>query len=232
MRQSVLMIPGLCCTARLYRDQAVDLCADHWVHITEEHIRHDDISAIASSLLTEAPDSFALVGLSFGGYIGFEILRQAPDRVSHLALLNTSAQADTPEKRQNRLDLIALAEKGRFLGVSDRLWPTFIAEARYGETDLVDDVKKMASDVGKDGFLRQQKAIMGRPDSLDLLPAIDCPTMVLVGRQDLLTPVEEAKLIEQGIPHADLIVLEDCGHLSTMERPAVVTQHLRNLLSR
>jgi pimeloyl-ACP methyl ester carboxylesterase len=229
-RQNLILVPGLCCTERLFRDQKSDLADDFDVQITEEHLAHKDIGEIAAAILSAAPEYFALGGLSFGGYICFEIWRQAPARVTHLALMNTSAAGDDAGKAAARRDLINLAENGRFLGIPDRLWPHFIDPSRHQDINLIEAVKKMVLGVGSKGFLRQQQAIMSRPDSLQTLATISCPTLVLVGRNDERTPVQNAEQIHDGIPGSELIILEDCGHLSSMEQPAAVTSHLRDLL--
>jgi pimeloyl-ACP methyl ester carboxylesterase len=162
-----------------------------------------------------------------GGYLAFEILRQAPDRVTRLALLDTSARADTPEKTKLRQDLIDLAQTGEFKGVTPRLLPRLIHPARLGDAALVGSVLAMAERVGREAFLRQERLLMLRPDSRHDLGLIHCPTLVLCGRQDGLTPLAESEEMAEKIPRAKLVVIEDCGHLSTMERPRAVSAVLR-----
>ncbi|MBC8241111.1 MAG: alpha/beta fold hydrolase, partial [Alphaproteobacteria bacterium] len=168
----------------------------------------------------------------FGGYIAFEIMRRAPHRVDRLALLDTTAHADADARRKLRRALIKQAQLGRFLGVTDRLLPQYVHVDRLDDQILVDAVKTMALDVGRDGFIRQQTAIIGRPDSRSDLAGIDCPTLVLVGRQDVLTPLARHEEMQATIPHARLTIIEDCGHLSTLERPEVVNDALRDWLAR
>ncbi len=228
----LVLVPGLLCTDALWRAQ-VDALADvARITVTAEHTRHTDIGAIAAAILATAPPHFALAGLSFGGYIAFEIMRRAPHRVDRLALLNTTAIKDSEERGRLRREVIKQAQLGRFLGVTDRLLPQFIHSARLGDQDLVNGIKEMALRVGRDGFIRQQTAIIGRPDSRRDLPGIDCPTLVLAGRQDLLTPVARHEEMQAAIPDATLTVIEACGHLSTMERPEAVNQALRDWLKR
>lgn len=151
-------------------------------------------------------------------------MRQAPGRVTRLALLDTQARADTPEASQRRRDLMALAERGEFLGVAPRLLPLFLHPdhlERLGPT-----VTAMAQAVGKQAFLRQQQAILERPDSRGLLPTIGCPTLVLCGRQDQLTPPALHEEMAAAIPDATLVVLPGCGHLAPLERPEAVTAQL------
>ena len=161
-----------------------------------------------------------------GGYIAFEIMRQAPERVTKLALLDTLATADTPERSQGRRDLIALAEQYGLDRVMDKLLALFIHANRLADADLVATVRGMARDTGLAAFKRQQMAIIGRPDSRPGLAQIRCPTLLLVGRQDALTPVAAHAAMQAAIPASRLHVVEDCGHLSTLERPEAVTAAL------
>lgn len=230
-RTPLLLVPGLLCTELLWRAQVEALAdvADPMVTVAQRE--HEDVGAIAEAILASAPPRFALAGLSFGGYVCFEIMRRAPERVLRLALLDTSARADEPEQTERRKALIALAQSGRFLGVTDRLLPLLIAGARLKDAALVADVKRMAQDVGRDAFLKQQKAIMARPDSRPTLAAIACPTLVLCGREDRLTPLERHEEMAAGIKGARLVVIDDCGHLSTMEKPAEVNAAMRAWLT-
>ncbi|HZD27057.1 MAG TPA: alpha/beta fold hydrolase [Alphaproteobacteria bacterium] len=228
----LILVPGLLCTATLWRVQVAELSDAADISVSDEHRRHDNIPDIARAILRAAPQRFSLAGLSFGGYVCFEIMRQAPERVRRLALLDTSARPDDEARRRNRRDLIELSRKGKFLGVTDRLLETFIHPDRMSDAALVEAIKAMAQDVGRDGFIRQQTAIMSRPDSRPDLARIACPTLVLVGRQDRLTPLELHEEMQAGIPGAELAVIEDCGHLSTMERPEAVNAALRRWLER
>ncbi|MGH6868454.1 MAG: alpha/beta fold hydrolase, partial [Methylocella sp.] len=151
--------------------------------------------------------------------------------VYRLALLDTSARADTPEQISRRRDLIELAERGEFKGVTPRLLPMFVHSDRLNDKALTGAVTSMAERVGRDAFLRQQKAIIGRVDSRASLSNIRCPTLVLCGRQDILTPPALAEEIAAGIPGARLDLIDHCGHLSTMERPEAVTAELRQWLT-
>jgi pimeloyl-ACP methyl ester carboxylesterase len=162
-----------------------------------------------------------------GGYIAFEVLRQAPDRVTRLALLNTSARADAPEKTRLRQDLMQLAEMGEFKGVTPRLLPKLLHPARLDDEALTGAVTAMAERVGREAFLRQERLLMLRPDSRHDLGLIHCPTVVICGRQDALTPLSESEEMADKIPRAALVVIEDCGHLSSMERPRAVSAVLR-----
>lgn len=227
----LVLVPGLLCDKQLWRSQIKDLAdvADIWV---ADHTRADTMAGVARDVLADVPFTrFALAGLSMGGYIALEIMRQAPQRVTRLALLDTAAGGELPEQTRRRLDFIAFADRGHFDLVTETLLPLLIHSARQGERSLTDTVKSMARNIGKDAFIRQQRAIMSRADSLGLLSSITCPTLVLCGRQDALTPLARHEEIAAGIKGARLEVIEDCGHLSTLEKPAIVNSALRRWLS-
>ena len=226
----LVLVPGLLCDRQLWRSQVEDLAdvADIWV---ADHTRADTMAGVARDVLADAPFArFALAGLSMGGYIALEIMRQAPQRVTRLALLDTAAGGELPEQTQRRLDFIAFAQRGHFDRVTETLLPLLIHSARQGERSLTDTVKSMARNIGKEAFIRQQRAIMSRADSLALLASIACPTLVLCGRQDALTPLARHEEIAAGIKGARLEIIEDCGHLSTLERPSEVNAAMRRWL--
>ncbi len=232
MRQAVpvVLVPGLNCSARLYADQVPALWRFGPVQVAD-HTRDERMDGIAARILAAAPPRFALVGLSMGGYIAFEIMRQAPERVAGLALLDTGARADTPEQSERRRRQIELAQGGRFMEIPDQLFPLLVDRKRHGDAELADVNRVMAKETGAEAFVRQQRAIMGRPDSRPGLAAIRCPTLVLVGEGDELTPPALAQEIAAGISGARLVTVADSGHLSTLEQPTAVTKALVEWLS-
>ena len=226
----LVLVPGLLCTKALWAPQMAAL-GDVANMTVADHTRDDSMEAIARSILADAPAQFALAGLSMGGYIACEIVRQAPQRVTMLALLDTGARADAPERREQRLSLIALAEREGTMKVQEALLPVLIHKARLTDKALVDTVLQMGVDTGTAAFKRQQTALMQRSDNRPLLPSIKCPTLVIVGREDALTPPALAEEIAAGIPGARLEMIPDCGHLSTLERPDAVNRVLRAWLT-
>ena len=221
----IVLIPGLTCTARLYAEQIPALWQFGPVTVAD-HRRDDSMAAIARRILAAAPPRCALAGLSMGGYIAFEIMRQAPDRVAKLALLDTGARGDTPEQTERRKIVIALAKSGRYAEVPDIAFPVYVHRSRHGDAALKQIVRTMAEETGSEAFLRQQQAIIGRPDSHPGLPAIACPTIVIVGEGDEATPPELSREIAAGIPGSRLVMIPDSGHLSTLEQPQAVTKAL------
>jgi pimeloyl-ACP methyl ester carboxylesterase len=228
-RPSLLLLPGLLCDARLWRDQVEGL-AD-LADITVPDLTLDDsVGAMAARVLAQAPARFALGALSMGGYVAFEILRQAPQRVERLALLSTSARADPPKRAAVRRASLALAERGRFAGVTRKLLPQRVHASRV-DTPVGEEVMAMAERVGRDAFLRQQRAILERPDSQPLLPTLSMPTVVGVGDDDRMTAPEESRSLQTGIAGARLHVFTDCGHLPPMEKPRETNDLLRAWLT-
>jgi pimeloyl-ACP methyl ester carboxylesterase len=225
----VVMIPGLLLSARLYAEQIPALWSTGPVMVAN-HARDDTMAGIAARILASAPPRFALVGLSMGGYISFELLRQAPQRIVRLALLDTAARPDTPEASAARRTQVELASSGRFEEVIDALYPKLVHASRIADGTLRELNRLMGREVGVAGYCKQQAAIIARPDSRPLLASIRCPTLVLVGEADQLTPPDRAHEMASGIAGARLVTVPRCGHLSTLEEPAAVNQALLGLL--
>ena len=218
-------MPGLNCSARLYAAQIPALW--HFGPVTvADHTRDESMGAIAARILQSAPPRFALLGLSMGGYVGWEILRQAPERVLRLAVLDSAAVADRPEQRVRRDEQIALARDGRFAEIADMLFPLLVARERHGDAGLRQVVRQMADETGPQAFIRQQTAIKERVDSRPDLSHIRCPTLVLCGEGDQLTPLALSQEVAAAIPGARLATVAECGHLSTLERPDAVNRAL------
>jgi pimeloyl-ACP methyl ester carboxylesterase len=225
-----LLVPGLTLTSRLYEAQIPALWQFGPV-IIADHRRDDSIAAIARRVLEHAPPRFSLVGLSMGGYIALELLRQAPARAARLALLDTTARPDAAVQSARRRELIELARAARFDEIADLTYPLLVHPDRLGDQPLRELVRSMAQDTGAAAYIRQQTAIMNRCDSRPDLAAIGCPTLVLVGEADQLTPPALAQEIAAGIARARLAVVAGSGHLSALEQPQRVTAALVEWLS-
>ncbi|WP_141454058.1 alpha/beta fold hydrolase [Pseudoxanthomonas sp. z9] len=228
-RPTLLLLPGLLCDARLWRDQVEDLADLAEISVPDLTL-DDSVGAMAARVLAQAPARFALGALSMGGYVAFEILRQAPQRVERLALLSTSARADPPKRAAVRRASLAMAERGRFAGVTRKLLPQLVHASRV-DTPVGEEVMAMAERVGRDAFLRQQRAILERPDSQPLLPTLSMPAVVGVGDDDRMTAPEESRILQTGIAGARLHVFADCGHLPPMEKPRETNDLLRAWLT-
>lgn len=220
-----LLIPGLACTAEMFASQVTALWPYGPVTVAST-LQGATMAEMAAHILADAPPRFALAGISMGGYIGLEILRQAPERVLKLALLDTSARADTPEQIDARRGFVARVRNGELEAVLAQIAPNLLHPDHRGDQALIDAQVRMGVAVGAEGFIRQEIAISARIDSRPHLAAITVPTLVLVGDRDPLTPPERAEEIAHGIPGARLAVIPDCGHASTMEQPDRVSDAL------
>ena len=223
---NLILLPGLLCDAALWRHQIENL-ADIATIIVPDLTLDDSIPAMAERVLDAAPGRFALAGLSMGGYVAQEIIRRAPERVERLALVNTNARADNEAQVKARRELIKLAEIGTFKGVTPRLLPSLIHPMRMEDETLTGVVTSMAERVGQEAFRRQQEAILNRKDGRPDLDAIRVPTLILCGRQDLLCPVKVHEEMAGHITGSRLVIIEDCGHLSPLERPYATTAVMR-----
>lgn len=228
--ETLLLVPGLNCTRRLFEPQIAALSRSRPV-IVADHASDETLAAIAHRLIDRAPPRFAIAGLSMGGYVALEVLRQAPERVTRLALLDTTARPDSEETRRDRERLIRLAEAGRFEEVHPTLWQRLASPGRLGDKELERIVIGMMRETGPEAFIRQQRAIMARPDSRPMLPQIEIPTLVLVGEEDRITPPELAREMAEAIEWASLVVVPRSGHLSSLEEPEAVTRALETWLA-
>jgi pimeloyl-ACP methyl ester carboxylesterase len=221
----ILLVPGLGGSPRIYAPVIPALWRYGPVTVAN-HIRDDNMALIARRILAEAPPRFTLVGHSMGGYIAFEIMRQAPQRVAKLALLNTQARPDAPEAIQRRSGMITRIRAGGFRDGIEAMIPGFLHPSRRDDAELRKLVYEMADDVGPDAFVRQLTAVMGRADSRPTLATIRCPTLVLTGDEDNTIPNTLSIEIADGIPGAKLTVIPQCGHLSQIEQPQAVAEAL------
>jgi len=222
----VLMVPGLACSPRLFAAQIPALWQASGPVTVANHTTADTLSDIAASILAHAPPRFHLVGLSMGGYISLEIVRQAPERIAKLALLDTTARPDLPEQTERRRKLIALAEEGKLTAINDLLWPLLVHEQHQNDKTLRAIIDAMMTETGAPAFIRQQHAIIDRPDSRPFLPSLRVQTLVIVGDSDKVATPAMNEEIASGIARARLETVRESGHMSTLEQPAVVTKLL------
>ncbi len=225
IRPSLVLVPGLLCDRDLWRDQIPALAPIAEVHVADLR-DHDSIADMAASILDAAPEPFSLAGLSMGGYVALEVMRRAPERVTRLALLNTTSRADTEAQTARRRRLMALAVEGRFGEAVEELLGVFLSDRARGDRPLVSRVRDMAMRVGAEAFLRQQRAIIGRLDGAETLRAVSCPTLIVAADRDVLIPPALQEEMHRLVRGATLRVIDGCGHLSTMERPDEVTRAL------
>jgi pimeloyl-ACP methyl ester carboxylesterase len=225
----LLLLPGQLCDERLWRDPAAAL-ADVARPIFGDLTQDDRIEDMAARALAEAPTSFALAGLSMGGYVALEIMRQAPERVMRLALFDTTARPENPARATLRRADMSTVGLGRFAGITPRLLPQFIHASRLHDP-VAQEVMEMTARVGAAVYVEQQTAILKRPDARPILPTIAVPTLIGVGEADAVTPPRLAEEMAAAIPGATLRIFPRCGHLPPMEDPAATTLALRAWLA-
>lgn len=230
-RISLVLVPGLLTDRALFAPQleALSDVAD----ITVANVVEDDsMEGFAARLLADAPQQFAIAGLSMGGYIAQEVMRQAPERVRGLALLDTNARADRPEQQEARREFVRRAESGDFMDVVDEMYPLLVAPSRLEDADLKKTCADMAARVGVVGFARQQNAIINRADGRGDLKAVRVPALVLCGAEDAMTPPKVHQEMVDQLPDCEYVVIDGCGHLSTLEAPEAVNTAFRQWLGR
>jgi pimeloyl-ACP methyl ester carboxylesterase len=228
VKPTLVLLPGLLCDHALWAPQIAalsDVC-EPWIG---DLTRSTSIADMAARVLEEVPAStFALAGLSMGGYVALQIVRQAPERVTRLALLDTRARPDTPDESERRHTLMRIAQNAKGLApINKRMLPLLVHPSRSKEPTFARVVDEMADRVGLAAYLRQQTAILDRGDFRPDLPKIGCSTLILCGRQDALTPPAFHDEMAALIPGSRQVAIDECGHLSTLERPAEVNAGLR-----
>jgi len=229
----VILLPGLASDAALWRHQVPALhAAGHSVHVSDAHARADTLSGMAHALLADHDGPLVLVGTSMGGILALEVFRQAPHRLAALALLGSSARPDTPQMIRLRSAAVQEFEQGRVDDILLANVPFAFHPSRQGDMALVSDYFEMVRCAGAAQLVRQNRAIMARPDSRPLLRRLRCPVLVVCGDADALTPPECSQEIAAAVLQAELHVLPACGHLLTWERPAEVNALLLAWLSR
>ncbi len=224
----IVFAPGMMCDDRLFEKQASAMVCDRPVSIAD-FSKDDTIAAIANRLLNDAPARFYLAGLSMGGIVAFEVWRQAAKRVAGMALLNTTPFADSPARRDTRLEQIKRVGDGQLKTVvMEELKPNYLGVKTKTDQAVLDEIYTMAERLGPDVFVAQSRALMARTDSAKTLPTITCPTIVIAGEEDEVCPAELHEIMHNGISGSSLHILPECGHLSTMESPDEVTTMLQN----
>ncbi|MDO4637613.1 MAG: alpha/beta hydrolase [Lautropia sp.] len=223
-----VLVPGLLCTPQLYAAQLSLFWAAGPVFLADT-TRHRTLGDLARNLLHQAPPEFRLVGFSMGGYIAFEVLRLAPSRVKELILIDTSARSDTQQIRERRQQMIHLAQNGRF-GRIPLMFSRLVAPGRSHDTQLASVVEAMRMSIGAEAFVRQQQAMLNRPDARPGLRNIACRTLIMVGEEDRVTPVSAAHEMYGDISQARLVTIQNAGHLAPMEQPEAVNTALQHWL--
>lgn len=227
----LVFVPGLLCTDALFQPQIDALSASHSIHIAQT-TDCETIDQMVEYMLDSVSGEIIVIGLSMGGYVAQEAARIAPDRISAIALLSTSAQPDDEARKRQRHELIKLSEIGRFKGVTPRLLPRFLSAEALEDEAMCQTVMDMAAEIGQKHFTSQQYAIMARRDQRPYLPSFHKPSLVLCGMADELTPPQLSEEMAGLLPRAELVLLDRIGHLSSLEAPEEVTQAIIRLIIR
>ncbi|WP_170396334.1 alpha/beta fold hydrolase [Ruegeria arenilitoris] len=230
MIEPLVLLPEMMCDARLFEPQINSLSRQRAVTVAPISLG-ERIEEIASSLLDQLPRRFALVGSGMGGVVALELVRRAPDRVSRLCLMATDAQADTPQTAAAREELLVAAKMGRLEEVMRRIISSNTLAPGPRRIPILNDLVAMALDLGPEVFERQIRALQRRPDQQGGLRRIKVPTLVLSGAHDTLTPLRKHTFMSELIPGADLKVIDEAGHLPTLEAPDFVNDALTQWLS-
>lgn len=217
----LVLVTGQLLTQDVWAPQIAHF-TNHREVMIADHTLDDTISGMATRLLASAPARFALCGHAMGGFVAFEVMRQAPERVERLALLATLASADGPAQTARRQGYIELVKSGRFDQVAEERLPMVLSSKSLQDSGLRDLVRTMAQQTGPDVFLRQQRAIMGRIDSRPGLTSIAVPTLIVWGEADGITTREHHEEIAAGVPLARRVNLSGVGHLITLEAPVEI----------
>ena len=229
-KPQLILIPGLLNDDELWRDQIGPL-SETCRPIVADITRGSTLAQLAADVLAVADDEFALAGFSLGGVVAQEIMRTAPDRVTHLALLDTTMLPDGADRAEDRRRLMAMADNpGKFHGFGDKLLDTYLAPTHRHDADMASRVRGMTERLGPEVFIRQ--SLIDRPDSRALLHGIFCPTLVLCGESDVLTPPDLHRDMAVDIPDSRLVIVPDSGHLTPIEQPQAVTDALLHLMAR
>ncbi|WP_434051520.1 MAG: alpha/beta fold hydrolase [Roseibium sp.] len=225
----LVLLPGMMCDARLYGPQIAALSGRVPIHLAPI-TAFDTIHALAEDVLEKSPPEFALAGLSMGGIVAMEVYRRAPERISRLALLDTNPRAELEEVRQRREPQISSVRAGGLREVMrDELKPNYLANGPLRQ-DVMDICMTMAIDLGPDVFVRQSCALQHRPDQQEALRSVDVPTLILMGREDRLCPLERHELMHALVDRSELKIIEGAGHLPTLEQPEAVNAAFKTWL--
>jgi len=229
MTDPLVFLPGLMCDARLFAPQIAALSSQTAVTVAPI-TKGERVEEIASHVLSLLPNRFALCGLSMGGIVAMEVLRRAPERVTRLALMDTNPLAETPQVASSREPQIVRARSGRLEEViRDEMKPNYLAPGPK-RADVMAVVMDMARDLGPEVFVSQSRALQRRRDQQATLSKCKVPTLILCGAHDQLCPLRRHTFMAELIEGAELVVLEDAGHLPPLEQPEETTLALRKWL--
>lgn len=228
MKEPLIMIPGTLCDSALFNAQVSGLqdLADCQIG---NHSSSDNLQEVAANIINSVSGNFSVLGLSYGGIIAFEILRQAPQRIKRLILLNTNHKEPSEITRATQQRFLGMSVLGEFREITTNFTTDAMLHPKHAANPKMREaVLQMAENIGQQRFFNQIKAQLGRPDSTPDLPNIQCPTLIMTGREDNVCPIPQHQEMARLIPNSTFQVIEESGHLSTMEQPERVNELIRN----
>jgi pimeloyl-ACP methyl ester carboxylesterase len=226
MKDAVLLVPGMMSDARVFGPQIETLSRSHAVTVANVSAAHS-IREMAADILFQAPSRFALCGHAMGGVVAMEILRRAPERVTRLCLISTTPLPETPEQAVWREPQIVKAQAGRLEdAMAEAFAPDNFAPGA-NRTRTIETIQAMARSLGTEVFVRQSRAMQRRPDAQKALRSLKMPSLVLCGEHDRITPVKRHTFMAELIPYAELAIIDDAGHVPTLETPEKATLALQ-----
>ena len=229
MNESLLLLPGMMCDARLFEHQIAALSSNRAITAIPLTGK-SSISELAQAILKTAPTRFALLGLSMGGIVAMEMIRLAPERISRLALLDTNPLADTPERRLIRDQQIKRVQAGELHTIMrDEMKPNYLAEVA-NKKQILELCMTMAEELGSRVFIEQSRALQTRTDQCETLKAVRVPTLIACGEYDSLCPVEKHLLMHELVTNSRISVISQAGHLPTLEQPEATNQEIMRWL--
>lgn len=223
MKIPLILVSGLLCDESVWAHQIKNLKDVAAIHVICPN--QETPQKMVEGILKQAPDRFALAGHSMGGWLGLEVMRRAPERVTRLCLLNTTAKPDTPAKQAKRHEMIQRAENGQFSKIVDELVDHFVFDVHVMEA-----VRRMLQKAGPEAFIREEQSMLLRDECLSILPRIQCPTLVVHAENDQVFSLEDHEELTNHIPAAKLSIVQACGHMSPMEKPQIITDLMRSWL--
>lgn len=230
MHEPLVLLPGMMCDARLFQPQIAEFSRDMPIMVMPLN-GDNTVEGLADSILSMAPPRFALAGLSMGGIVAMEIIRQAPDRVTRLALLDTNPKAETLQASAKREPQKQAVREGRLRAImADEMKPNYLVDGPQKPL-ILQLCMNMAEDLGPDVFISQSEALASRPDQQGTLKSVAVPTLILCGREDIPCPVDRHELMHALIPHSQLAIIEGAGHLPTLEQPELTNKALRQWMT-
>jgi pimeloyl-ACP methyl ester carboxylesterase len=225
--QTIYLLSGLLCDATVWETQVPALQKLGYEVHPMSFQGFDSIGGMAAHLLEQAPERFSLAGHSMGGRVALEAYRQAPQRIERLALLDTGYGPAAPEETQQRGALVRKALAEGIDAIAETWARPMIAPSRQQDTELLERILSMVSRMSGEIYAGQTQALLTRPDATALLSQIRCPTWVICGKQDAWSPPQRHQLMAEAIADSTLCLIDDCGHMSTMEQPEQVLAILK-----